>query len=367
MDTLDSFTVRWQERHRFPMDLESDVPFYYALYRQLRTVSELYALHSDDSRLLSILLYVENTVALGLDRSLARLYRVVEDEVGRWGDEMGLSAEGLALVRRLVSNALAEAPESGLRRWLVESIRSGRFSRLGEALRFFVTCDETFARLYPPLSFRRQFFRSLAHEDEQAGDAMLVADLAFNWVDKSGLTLARRLAHLFSGEPLVVDTLLSVRPRQMDAYTVKSLSGEGIVTLANKEGQTFEDVSLSDPLPADWESRCLLAQLVTCLDRTYVSGPVAWHSRKMYDRWGTRRLFYGIEDVEIDVAYDTSFTTRTGEEVCLHTDLFTADIACDEPSGEDPGLWYGLNVWDFLDWLGTRPKSLSEPCLYMEA
>ena len=166
MDTLDSFTVRWQERHRFPMDLESDVPFYYALYRQLRTVSELYALHSDDSRLLSILLYVENTVALGLDRSLARLYRVVEDEVGRWGDEMGLSAEGLALVRRLVSNALAEAPESGLRRWLVESIRSGRFSRLGEALRFFVTCDETFARLYPPLSFRRQFFRSQSAASE---------------------------------------------------------------------------------------------------------------------------------------------------------------------------------------------------------
>ena len=124
------------------------------------------------------------------------------------------------------------------------------------------------------------------------------------------------------------------------------MASDGTVTLKGKDGVRYSDIRLSELLPAGYAGQCILAQLVTYMGRTYAGGSVAWHGMELYECWCSRRLFYGIEDREIDDACDTFFNTRDGRRLCLPSDLFGEPTA-EEIQAYDPAA----DVDEFFDWM----------------
>ena len=161
MFTFVQFSSEWKRLHHPSMNVDGDVAFFYEIYVRLHRLLEQEAAAFDEQLILSLLLYTENTVSIGLDGVYEYRYRSVGNVVSSWCESLDMSAEATSQVDRFVSEVVTKAPCSALRGWMTVCVLSGDFSRLGEMLTWFPQEDQVMWRIFPDLRFREMMFRRL--------------------------------------------------------------------------------------------------------------------------------------------------------------------------------------------------------------
>lgn len=371
MLTIEEFTSEWKRLHHPSMDVDGDVAFFYEIYGRLHRLAEQEAAAFDEQIILSLLLYTENTIAVGLDGVYEYRYRSVGNVVFNWCESLGMDAKTTSQVDRLVSEAVAKAPCSVLRQWMTESVLSGDFMRLSGMLAWFAREDQVLRSVFPNLCFRKEMFLRLAGSKKTAG-RMLWADLAFNWRDKRGCSLADTIAKQLRCETSFVEgmgkdrlketaqILDSIRSEWLDTYTVVERKNEHTFALRHRDGREFLDVIFPTPVPTNMQNRRLAAQLVTYKDKTYINGPFVGLDKKVLPIWNGETVWNDIFAKEQNAAKHTCFTTTFGKRISLYEDLYTIPEDPEEAKNADMGIYFDEpNIFDFLDWL-TQEKSHSK-------
>ena len=365
MLTFVQFSSEWKHLHHPTMNMDGDVAFFYQLYVRLYRLVGQEARCFDNNRILPFLLYIENTVAVGLDGVYEYRYRCVGDVDSRWCDGLGMSANAASEVHNIVGKAVADAKYSTLRQWIVESVLSGDFSRLSEMLTWFAREDKVLRQVFPDLRYRKAMFMRLTG-NRQSSNKMLLADLAFNWRDKRGYSLADTIAKEFRYKTSFVEgkekTLLkeaaeildAIRSERLDTYTVIERKDERTFTLRHRDGRVFHDVIFPTPVPQDVPSRYLAAQLVTYNHRTYVSGSAIRLNKEVLPVWNGEILWNDIRKKEQDAAKLTYFTSTFGKRLNLYDDLYTVPEDPEDAYYADMGIHFDEpNIFDFL---GGKPN-----------
>ena len=186
--TREVFAERWQQQHYPTMDLRAEVPFYYDIYQRICSVAKDGSKEINEFYVIQILLYVENMGHLKLDGVYAQLYRRSEDMVGHWCGLMELSAPTVNAVKMIVGEAIGKAPESGLVKWVQESVASQDFNEMKSVALFFAQADLAVGLLFPNNHYRQEVYLQLFNEDSKIASNMVSSDFAFNWKDKEGVT-----------------------------------------------------------------------------------------------------------------------------------------------------------------------------------
>ncbi len=347
------------------MSVDGEVAFFYQLYVRLYRIVGQEARCFDNNKILPFLLYIENTVAIGLDGVYEYRYRCVGDVDSRWCDGLGLSAGADSEVHNLVGRAVADAKYSALRQWMVENVLSGDFSRLSEMLAWFVRKDRILQQVFPDLRYRKAMFMRLVG-NKQTAKNMLWADLAFNWRDKRGDSLADTIAKQFRYEASFVEEkekaklkeaaqiLDTIRSERLDTYTVIEQNDEHTLTLFHGDGSVFRDVFFPQPMPENVQSRYLAAQLVTYNNKTYINGSAVWLNEETLPVWNGETIWNAILRKEQDAAKQAYFTTSFGNRMCLYDDLYTVPEDPEEAYYADMGIHFDEpNIFDFF---GGRPN-----------
>lgn len=363
MYTIEEFTYQWKRLHHPSMNVSCDVAFFYEIYVRLHRLVEQDAACFDEQLILSLLLYTENTIAVGLDGVYEYRYRCVGNVVFKWCDSLDMDAEATSKAGNLVSQAVAVASCSALRQWIVESVLSSDFSRLSEMLTWFAREDKVMWRIFPDLRFRKIMFRRFTG-DWQTARQMLWADLAFNWRDKRGDTMANTIAKQFRYETAFVEgkekdllkeaagILDSIRSERLDTYTVMERKGGQILTLRHRNGSIFHNVIFPMPITENVQGRCLAAQLVTYNDKTYINGSAVWLNKEAMPIWNGETNWNDIQRKEQNAARLTYFTTPFGRRISLYDDLYTVPLDPEEAYYADMGIYLDEpNIFDFLEWL----------------
>lgn len=360
MYTFPEFTSQWKRLHHPSMKVDEDVTFFYDIYVKLHHLVEQEAAAFDEQLILSLLLYTENTIAVGLDGVYEYRFRSVGNVVFSWCEILEMSAEASSQVDRLVSEAVAKAPCSALRGWMMECVLSGDFSRLGEMLTWFPREDQIMWRIFPDLRFREMMFRRLTGDCHMARQ-MLWADLAFNWRDKRGDSLAVTISQQFRQEVAFVEgkekTLLketaeildTIRSERLDTYTVIEKTGDSTLTLRHRDGRIFWNVIFLKPVPKDVQNRHLAVQLVTYQDKIYINGSAVWLNKEALPIWDGETNWNDIVKKEQDAAKLTYFTTTFGKRISLYEDLYTVSEDPEEAYYANMGIYFDEpNIFDFL-------------------
>lgn len=367
MLSINQFTSKWQRLHHPSMDVSGDVDFFYQLYCNLHRLVKECGRRMDEAVIRSLLLYTENEIAVGFDGVYEYRYRSVGDVTGPYCYRMRMSAEGTSRVHRLLSKAVAEAPCSSLRRWMIASVLSHDFQYLSGMMTWFVRTDICLRRVYPDLRFRKAMFRELTG-DRLTARRMRFSDLAFNWQDKRGFSLAAIIADRCRSlsvfplteekeQPLLrdaADALETIHSERLDTYTVIERKDDNTLTLRHRDGRVFENVVLNDELRVkNEESDHLAAQLVTYLGKTYINGPAVWLDSKDVENWNGERIWTDIINKEQEAAKQCCFTTAFGRRISLYDDLYTVPEAPEEAYDADWGIyWDEPNIFDFLELFG---------------
>lgn len=347
------------------MNVDGDVALYYQLYGRLYHIVGQEARCFDNNKIFPFLLYIENTIAVGLDGVYEYRYRCVGNVESRWcnGFDMGVHAD--SEVHNFVGRAVADAKYSVLRQWMVENVLSGEFSRLSEMLAWFVREDKIQRSVFPDLRYRKTMFMQLAGNRE-AAQKMLWADLAFNWRDKCGCSMSDTIAGQFriSSPSIgkeerallkeVAQILDTIRSERLDTYTVIEQNDEHTVTLFHRDGRVFRDVIFPQPMPENVQGCHLAAQLVTYNNRTYISGPAVQLDKEVLPVWNGEIVWNDILRKEQDAARQTYFTTVFGKRLSLYDDLYTMPEDPEEAYYADMGIHFDEpNIFDFF---GGRPN-----------
>lgn len=336
MYTPDEFTLRWQRLHRPSMDVTDDAAFYWRLYTTLRDLTERNARPVGEPDLLSLLLYTENTIAVGLDGVYEYLYRGLGNVVFHWCDRLGMDANATSRVHRLVSGAVAEASlsRSGLRRWMAESVLSRDFPRLCDMLTYFAREDKLLRRVFPVLRYREEMFLRLTGDRRKAQE-MLWGDMAFCWRDKRGKSLSDTIASQFRLSSSAIEEqerdslreaaelLGTIQAENLDTYIYMERKDDRVVTLRHRDGRVFRDVVFPTSLSSRARGQVLAAQLVTYDGKTYVNGLARWMDGKGTERWNGEILWQDICQKERKAARQVYFTTPSGKRMSLYEDLYT--------------------------------------------
>ena len=365
MYTIDQFKSKWKSLHHPSMNVDGDVAFFYQLYGKLYRLVGQEARCFDNHKILPFLLYIENTVAVGLDGVYEYRYRSVGDVESRWCNGFDLSINAGTQVHDLIGRAVADTKYSALRQWMVESVLSGDFSRLSEMLTWFVRKDKILRSVFPDLRFRKEMFMRLAGK-RQAAQKMLWADLAFNWRDKRGFSLADTMAKEFRYETTFVEgkekdllkevakTLDAIQSERLDTYTVIGQKDERTSTLRHRDGRVFHDVIFPIPISEDVQSPYLAAQLVTYNNKTYISGSAVWLNEDVLPVWNVEIVWNDILKKEQDAARLIYITSTFGKRICLYDDLYTVPEDPEEAYYADMGIYFDEpNIFDFF---GGKPN-----------
>ena len=365
MYTIDQFKSRWESLHHPSMNVDGDVAFFYQLYGRLYRIIGQEARCFDNNKILPFLLYIENTVALGLDGVYEYRYRSVGNVECRWCNGFEMSINAGSEVHNLVGRAVADTKYSALRQWMVGSVLSGDFSRLSEMLTWFVRKDKILRSVFPDLRYRKEMFMRLVG-NRPAVQKMLWADLAFNWRDKRGFSLADTIAKEFRFETSFVEgkekTLLkeaakmldAIQAERLDTYTVIGQKDERTFTLRHRDGREFHDVIFPQPMPENAQGCHLAAQLVTYNDKTYVSGSAVWTDKETLPVWNGEAVWSDIQKKEQDAARQAYFTTAFGKRISLYEDLYTVPTDPEEAYYADMGIYFDEpNIFDFF---GGKPN-----------
>ena len=196
--TREEFAERWQDQHYPTMDLQAEVPFYYDIYQRICSVAKDGSKEINEFYVIQILLYVENMGHLKLDGVYAQLYRRSEDMVGHWCGLMELSAPTVNAVKMIVGEAIGKAPESGLVKWVQESVASQDFNEMKSVALFFAHADLAVGLLFPNNHYRQEVYLQLFNEDSRIASNMVSSDFAFNWKDKEGVTYIEGNNHAYA-------------------------------------------------------------------------------------------------------------------------------------------------------------------------
>ena len=367
MYTKDEFTYRWQRLHHPSMDVSGDVDFFYQFYCDLHRWVKEDGGRIDEPAIRAWLLYTENTIAIGFDGIYIYRYRSLGDLLDSFSDRLKLTISAVNRLHRLMSETVAKAKYSALRRWMIASVLSHDFQYLSGMMTWFVRADICLRRVYPDLRFRKAMFRKLTG-DRVVARRMRLSDLAFNWQDKRGFSLAAIIAEqcrAMSVNPLkdkteqsllseVADALGTIHSERLDTYTVVERKDDDTLTLRHRNGKVFENVVLNDELRVkDEESDHLAAQLVTYLGKTYINGPAVWLDSKEAENWNGERIWTDIINKEQEAAKQCYFTTTFGRRISLYVDLYTIPEDPEEAYDADWGIyWDEPNVFDFLEMFG---------------
>lgn len=367
MLSINEFTYKWQRLHHPSMDVSGDVDFFYQLYCELHRLVKEDGGRIDEPAIRAWLLYTENTIAIGFDGIYIYRYRSLGDLLDSFSDRLKLTIGATNKLHRLMSETVAKAKYSSLRRWMTESVLSHDFQYLSGMLTWFVRADICLRRVYPDLRFRKAMFRKLTG-NRLTARRMRFSDLAFNWQDKRGFSLAEIIAdqcRAMSVNPLkdkteqsllseVANALETIRSERLDTYTVIERKDDYTLTLRHRDGRVFENVALNEELRVkDEESNHLAAQLVTYLGKTYINGPAVWLDSKEAEKWNGERIWSDIINKEQDAARQRSFTTAFGRRISFYDDLYTVPEDPKEAYDADWGIyWDEPNVFDFLEMFG---------------
>ena len=343
------------------MDVSGDVAFYYQLYDKLFHLVRQEARSCDEAAFFPLLLYTENIIATGLDGVYEYMYRSLGDVVVRWSEKSGMKAHATSQIHHLVSEAVAKAPGSSLRRWIMESVLSGDFLRLTDMLDYFAREDHVLRQIYPNLRYREAMFLRLT-VDQQSARQMLWADVAFNWRDKHGNSLSATLAIQLRQSAVSADraekTMLieaadhldSICSERLDAYTPAEQKNGRTITLRHRDGRLFNDVILPSPLSGQCPSQRLAAQLVTYKGQTYVNGPFQWIGSEEREAWDGDKEWNTIQKEEEEYARRTYFTTPFGKRISLYEDLYAKPEDPETAYYADMGIYLDeSNIFDFLE------------------
>ena len=348
------------------MSVDCDVASYSQLYGGLLRIVKQHARHCDDAAIMPLLLYAENTVAIGLDGVYEYMYRSLGDVVFNWCGGLGMDANATSQVHNLVSQAVADAPCSALRQWIAGSVLSCEFRRLSDMLAWFAREDKNMRRVFPDLRYRKEMFLRITG-DGHAARQMLWADLAFNWRDKRGSSLSHTLAKqcrmaapLAGGQEKAMlleaaSSLDTVRSERLDVYAVIEGGCGRPLTLRHKDGRIFNGVEVNTPIPVvEAQCSCLAAQLVTFSGKTYASGPSVWLNADEYDKWNGGKIWAGILQKEQDAARQVYFTTPFGKRLCLYDDLYAVPEDPEEAYYAGMGIYLDEpNIFGFLEQLNN--------------
>lgn len=350
------------------MKVDGDVAFYYQLYGELLRLSKQYARHYDDAAILSLLLYMENTVAISLDGVYEYMYRSLGDVVFHWCDGLGMDANATSQVHNLVSQTVADAPHSTLRQWITGSVLSCDFQRLSDMMTYFAREDNNLRRVFPDLRYRKEMFLRISDDDYTALQ-MLWADMAFNWRDKHGNSLSETLAKQCRMTAPLVDEqekallletaniLDTIRSERLNIYTVIEKGNSHTLTLRHKDGRVFNNVEVNTPFPAEVQCNCLAAHLVTFSGRTYTNGPAVWLNADEHAKWNGDKIWNDILRKEQEAAKQVFFTTPFGKRISLYEDLYTVPEDKEEVYYANIGIYFDEpNIFDFLDLLKSTDK-----------
>ena len=365
MYTIEQFKTKWERLHHPSMNVDGDVAFFYQLYVRLYRIVGQEARCFDNNKILPFLLYIENTVAVGLDGVYEYRYRCVGNVESRWCNGFDMSVNADSEVHNLVGRAVADTKYSVLRQWMVESVLSGDFTRFSEMLTWFAREDKVLRFVFPDLRYRKAMFMRLVG-NRQAAQKMLWADLAFNWRDKRGYSLTDTIAKEFRYKISFVEgkekTLLkeaaeildAIRSERLDTYTVLERKDGRTFTLRHRDGRVFLNVIFPTPVPKDVPSRYLAAQLVTYNNKTYISGSAVWLNEEALSMWSGEIVWNDILKKEQDAAKLTYFTSTFGKRLNLYDDLYTVPEDPEEAYYADMGIHFDEpNIFDFL---GGRPN-----------
>ena len=354
---MNQFISKWRRLHHPSMDVSGDVAFFYQLYARLHAIIGQESRRYCESEILRLVLYTENIIAIGLDGVYEYRYRSVGDVVCHWCNKWQLPVNATSQINRLVNQAVADAPCSSLRRWMMESILSDNFQWLSGMLTYLAREDKVLRLALPDLRFRRAMFRQLT-DNRQTARQMLWADIAFNWQDKRGFSLSAAIADRFrhsfptiNGQEQALlkeaaDALATLRPERLDTYTVIERKGSPTLTLRHRNGRVFENVVLNE------ESDYLAAQLVTYLGKNYINGPAVWLDSKDVENWNGERIWTDIINKEQEAARQRHFITAFGKRICLYDDLYTIPADPDEARDAESGIYPDEpDILDFMEWL----------------
>ena len=226
--TREEFAEGWQHQHFPTMDLQAEVPFYYDIYQRICSVAKDGCKKINEFYVIQILLYVENMGHLKLDGVYAQLYRRSEDMVGHWCGLMKLSAPTVNAVKMIVGEAIGTAPDSGLVKWVQESVASQDFNEMKSVALFFAHADLAVGLLFPNSNYREEVYLQLFNEDSRIASNMVSSDFAFNWKDKEGVTVMQRLGHCFErmGDAVTAHSLSTIRGIRLDCTCRRQQGGE---------------------------------------------------------------------------------------------------------------------------------------------
>ena len=241
---------------------------------------------------------------------------------------------------------------------MTESVLSGDFSRLSEMMAWFPQEDQVMGRIFPDLRYREVMFRRLTG-DWQMARRMLWADLAFNWRDKRGDSLAVTIAKQFRQEVAfaeekallkeAAEILDAIRSERLDTYTVIERTGDCTLTLRHRDGRVFRDVIFPTLVPEDMQGRCLAAQLVTYKDKTHINGSAVRLNKEALPVWNGESNWNDIQQKERDAAKFTFFTTTFGKRLSLYEDLYTVPEDPEEAYYADMGIYFDEpDIFDFV-------------------
>lgn len=232
-------------------------------------------------------------------------------------------------------------------------------------LTWFVRKDKILRSVFPDLRYRKEMFMRLVG-NRPAVQKMLWADLAFNWRDKRGFSLADTIAKEFRFKTSFVEgkektllneaakTLDAIQAERLDTYTVIGQKDERTFTLRHRDGREFHDVIFPQPMPENAQGCHLAAQLVTYNDKTYVSGSAVWTDKETLPVWNGEAVWSDIQKKEQDAARQAYFTTAFGKRISLYEDLYTVPTDPEEAYYADMGIYFDEpNIFDFF---GGKPN-----------
>ena len=365
MYTTDDFIAAWRHLHHPAMSVDGDVASFHRLYVRVREAVGPVR-HLDDRYVLSLLLYAENIIAIGLDGVYEYEYRLLGDVVFRWCDRLGLDATATSRVHGLVCEAVAEAGHSSLRRWVTESVLSGDFLGLCGMLGYFAREDRVIRRVYPDLRHRRSALLRLTG-DRATATGMLWVDMAFNWRDKRGRSLPETIAGQLRLVSFPADerekalslaaaeSLATIRSDRPGAYTVIGREDAHTLTLRRGDGKPAGSVIFPEGLPKDLPGAHLTACLVTYRGKTYACGPVAWLPEESKPFRDIETLWEDVERKEREAARHAYFITPFGKRVSLYEDLYVLPADPEESRLSGMGIYLDEpSILDFLEWM--RPE-----------
>lgn len=351
MYTEDRFKTEWKRLHHPSMDVSGDVSFYYGVYKKLHDIVRRSRKTVDNTFIFNILMYIENTASISLDAFYERMYRSIDDVVGYWCRKYKISSNDSAIIYDLVSDAVADAPESSLKKWIKECVLSSDFQKLKDVALFLAKNDPTIRMLYPNLKYREEAYLKITDGDKAKAQQMLWSDMAFNWRDREGLTLLSRLAERFDRMKDGKDTaeiLKSITSMPLDRYLPLRKNGDFRLTLM--KNKTVLDVVFPYPVSYNNPDYSFICQLVSYLGTIYVNGPVLRSASEFLNKLDCVALLQDVKNNEEESTKHEFFTTPFGNRYSRHQDLYENNSNEDlttSKSGEP-------NIMDFFNWLSPE-------------